>query len=225
MCRSPEYGLSLDPQIEELKDTQYFIEASHEVVRPFGYTSELRKRKSKHESKHFTDEDLLAAKKLVNDSKAAKRLDELHESWNLADVTKRWEKLHEAWEKDKEKPPKVWHPDDPEEDIPGVFKVSQNKNNGYETFREFVVVARSEADARATHPDSAGDSFTYLQNELERNEEWLASGQRGPAPAWYLGGGDYWCHGAFVKVTRISDYKPPIGEEPVYGITMSHRFS
>jgi hypothetical protein len=140
------------------------------------------------------------------------------ECWDEADEAERWTDLRESWEK--EKPEKPWHNDDPEEDEPGVFLVSQAKNNGYDTFGEFVVVARSEADARATHPGGA-DSFTYRKSELERNEEWRNVGNRGPAPAWFLGDHDPWCHGAYVKIKRISDYKPPRGEEPEYGIITS----
>ena len=52
-------------------------------------------------------------------------------------------------------------------------------------------------------------------------EEWKERGNPGPAPDWFLGDDDSWCHWAFVKVERISDYKPPPDEEPKYGIVTS----
>ena len=126
--------------------------------------------------------------------------------------------------KDKKPKKKPRHKEDPEEDEPGIFRMSQAKNNGPFTYSELLVVARSKAEAIATHPESYwGDSFTYRRNELERNEEWRDNGNRGPAPAWFLGGDDSWCHGAFVNVKWISHYKPPVGEKPEYGIITSSR--
>lgn len=222
--RSPIYHP--DPDIEKhmldiaaLEDTKYFIERSYEVVAPLGYEPELCKRQRK--GKYFTDDDLSATKKLIDDRKEEKRLKELRRCWAEADEAQRWANLRASWEEDKQKPKKPWHNDDPEEDEPGIFQVSQTKNNGYDTYSNFVVVARSEAEARSTHPGYGGDSFTYRKNELERNEEWRDGFNRGPAPAWFLGDGDSWCHGAFVKVKRISDYKPPVGEKPEYGIITS----
>tara|TARA_B110000858_G_C17796329_1_gene472607 strand:+ start:81 stop:791 length:711 start_codon:yes stop_codon:yes gene_type:complete len=213
-----------DPDIEKhmydiaaLEDTRYFIDRSYEVVTPFGYEPGMCKRQRK--GKFFTDADLPATKKLIDDRKEEKRLKELRQCWADADEAQRWANLRAHWEKDKEKPNKPWnHNHDPEEDEPGVFHVSQTKNNGYDTYSDFVVVARSEGEARATHPRGGGDSFTYRKNELERNEEWRDLNNRGPAPAWFLGDGDSWCHGAVVKVHLISHYKPPMGEKPEYGI-------
>eukprot|EP00966_Prymnesium_polylepis_P102253 2368398-Prymnesium_polylepis.1 len=110
--------------------------------------------KRKREGKYFTDDDLPATKKLFDDRKENERLKQLRKCWEEADEDSRWAALRECWKKDKEEPAMPRHIDDPEEeDGPGIFKVSQNKNNGYDTCKEFVVIARSEGGARATHPN------------------------------------------------------------------------
>ena len=188
--------------MQKKKDIQWFVEESYNVTAPFGFNPGMCKRKRK--GKYFTDDDLPATKKLFEKQEEEKRLKELHACWDEADEAERWATLREGWE-----------------DNPGIFHVSQDVNRGYDTYSDFVVIARSEADARATHPGSSGDSFRYDLNELQRNEYWKAQGNRGPAPPWYLGGCDTWCHGAFVKVKRISDYNLPVGQKPEYGIICS----
>jgi hypothetical protein len=222
---SPIYHPDPDPEKHmydkaALDDLKCFINRSYEVVAPFGYEPTMCKRQRK--GKFFTDDDLPATKKLVEDMKEEKRLKELRQCWDDANEEERWANLRAHWEKDREKPNKPWdHNHDPEEDEPGVFHVSQTKNNGYNTYSDFVVVARSEGEARATHPGGWGDSFTYRRNELERNEEWRERDNRGPAPAWFLGDYDSWCHGAEVKIKWISHYTPPVGQKPEYGITIA----
>lgn len=207
---------------EKKKDIQWFVEESYNVTAPFGYKPDMCKRQRK--GKYFTDDDFPATKKLFEKQKEEKRLKELHACWDEAYEAKRWAVLREGWKKDEEEGKTRMH-NLPTEDNPGIFHVSQDKNNGYDTYSDFVVIARSEADARATHPGvGTGDSFTYCNDELRRNEEWRDSGNPGPAPAWYLGDYNDWVHGAFVKVERISDYNPPPGQKPKYGIiTSSYR--
>ena len=129
----------------------------------------------------------------------------------------RWEELKKQWEKNK-KDPTLIEPTEPECDKPGIFVVSQQYNNGYDTFDSFVCVAKCVGDARMMHP--GGDSSDYKKSELTRSEEWLQRNPHatGPAPGWFLGLHNSWVHFAYVEVKRISYYSPPNGEEPKFGI-------
>jgi hypothetical protein len=111
---------------------------------------------------------------------------------------------------------------------PGVFHVSRPLNTmpsfmeNSSKYTEFVVVARDEEEARRTHPESGFDAFTYdTVDSLAREEEWLAYGGQGVRPGWFLGVGNEWIHGGYAEVKRISDYEPPAGQEPWFGVVCS----
>jgi hypothetical protein len=54
-------------------ENRRFIEQSYEFVAPFGYEPEMCKRQRK--GKYFTDDDLSATKKLLDDTPRAYRMD------------------------------------------------------------------------------------------------------------------------------------------------------
>ena len=171
-------------------------------------TGEHRRRKG-----NYTDEDIEATRELRAELEKKRRLHELHDS----NIKKRWKELHDSWKEDEKHQRKRWRAE--EEEGPGIYLVSQDVNTEYDTYDKFIVIAGSEGEARATHP--GGGTTLYKYDELERNEHWKRSAKPGPAPLWFLGEYDSWCHCAFVKVQRISDYKPPAGEEPKFGIVTS----
>tara|TARA_B110001450_G_C17590434_1_gene468726 strand:- start:59 stop:775 length:717 start_codon:yes stop_codon:yes gene_type:complete len=175
----------------------------------------------------FTDDD-------VDELKAAKeeekKLEDIEEScWKheSEDRDKRWQKLEQTWADNeaelKRKRQKSGQEDflKDEKSKGGVFKVTQDLNRGYGTVRSFVGAFKSEGDARQCHP-GGGNACEYKMSKLQLNEEWTDSigpmGWFGPAPLWFLGPTDTWAHGCYVKVERLSDYVPPEGKEPTYGI-------
>lgn len=201
-CWKREIRTSLFESYEKLPSPTHDLPHDH---LPIG---EHRRRKG-----NYTDEDIEATRELRAEEEKKKRLHELHVSY----IEKRWEALRDSWKKDEKDGKKRWRPE--EEEHPGVYLVTQNVNDDYDTYSQFVVIARSKGEARATHP--GGGNTLYKCDELERNEDWKNSGKPGEAPLWFLGGHDSWCHCAFVKVQRVSDYKPPAGEEPKFGIVTS----
>jgi hypothetical protein len=173
---------------------------------------------------YFTDDDLAPVRKWRDQEEEAYQRKTNEDEAKADDEDKRWKQLRMKWassDEPDEVAPGVTLTEVPRAGRGGIFHVSQDVNNGYDTFDSFVVVARNEEEARRTNPSWGDeDAFTYHGTPLERNEEWAeAMGGKGPAPGWYLGkGNSHWCHGGYVKVRRISDYVPPDGEDPKYGI-------
>ncbi len=186
----------------------------------FGYEFAKEVCKRKRGGKWFTDDDVESTRalkrkmhedeKATNDKRAKRR--EMEEA--------RWDELKDKWAKSKAGGyvDERHYAFEFSHDVPGVFKVYQTYNNGYDTFSEFICVADSEGEARCLHPDRLKDACEYEKSEIERNEDWASSGRHGRAPGWFLGTGASWVHGAYVKVERISDYVVPRGEAPKYGI-------
>lgn len=165
----------------------------------------------------FTDDDLDDVRQLLDKQKADDKAKLEQEMFEKRQDELRMEALEKLW---KEQAGYAGALGDAER--PGIFRVTQDKNNDYDTFVEFIAIAHSEGEARGIHPRERKDAFTYNGSQLDRHEEWQQRrGNLGPAPAWYLGDHDEWCHGAYVKVERISDYVPPEGQEPKYGIVSS----
>ena len=168
----------------------------------------------------FTDDDLDDARRLLDKQEADRKAKHEKAMFEKRQDELRMEALEKHWKKQAED---VQVQPESDSETPGIFRVSQDKNNDYDTFVEFVAIARSEAEARRIHPRDGlrKDAFTYNGSQLDRHEEWQRQGKCGPAPDWYLGNHDEWCHGAYVKVERISDYVVPKGQEPKYGIVSS----
>ena len=172
----------------------------------------------------FTDSDVDELKSVMEDDKEKDEAIQRRRDQHLEQEKQRWEKLKQKWARNEEIAKekggelKRYYRGDSEEK-PGIFRVSQNLNCEYDTFDSFVGVFKTEGDARSCHP-LGGDACVYKESELERNESWCLSPSPffGPAPGWYLGRGDTWVHGAYVKVERLSDYVPPEGTEPKYGL-------
>lgn len=188
------------------------IESSYSDFAPLGRDAAICKRQRC--GKYFTTDDLESTKALVAKREDETRKKEFYECWNEALEEERWACLQYAWEKHKRMA------QEPAQEKPGIFHVSQTLNTGYDTYKDFVCTSRDRGHACMTHPDG-GNACTYKKSDLVRNEEWLREGNLGRAPDWYLGSGDSWVHGAFVHVQRISDYVPPANSKPVYGIITS----
>ena len=169
----------------------------------------------------FTDSDVDELKSVMEDKQKKDEAKQRRLDQHLEDEKRRWEMLEQTWARNEEKAKeqgrdlKRYRGD--AEEKPGVFLVSQDYNCGYDTFDSFVGAFKTEGDARSCHP-LGGDACKYKQSELERNESWCNTPIFGPAPGWYLGSYDPWVHGAYVKVERLSDYVPPEGTEPKFGI-------
>lgn len=167
-------------------------------VHPFRHIPSDRPRKGTY----YTTEDADDTKAQLKEHNKMRRL---HRDWDVAIAKKRrLDHLHEDWdaaeaEEDIKRRWKQLGTDGVDRNIiePGIFKVTHAS-------RAFIVVAKSEGDARRIHPDG-GDAFTYKGDALERNEKWQRMGHSGMAPDWYLGDDGMWCHGAFCKVERIGD--------------------
>ena len=169
----------------------------------------------------FTDSDLDELKAVMEDKKAKQKANYIRQQEHLEEEKRRWEALKQKWvcneSKVKEQGGDLKRYRGESEEKPGIFRVSQDLNSDYDTFHSFVGAFKTEGEARSCHP-MGGDACEYKQSELDRNESWCESLFFGPAPGWYLGRHDTWVHGSYVKVERLSDYVPPEGKEPKYGI-------
>ena len=142
-------------------------------------------------------------KELAKDKEWMEQLKKERERWN--ELRAIWESTRESKGVPAEKP--------------GVFRVSQNYNTSSNSIKSFIGAFKNEGDARMAHP-GGGSSCEYNLDPLSRHEEWLKSHptRAGPAPAWWLGPGDAWCHGAYNKVKKLSVYDPPDGDDTNWGI-------
>jgi hypothetical protein len=187
------------------------IERSYNSFAPLGRAPDMCKRQRLGE--YFTTDDLPALRALVTKKDFDDCWEAAQEEERHAAEQRRWDRLRRKWAEDEAN----GAPHEPDGGVPGVFHVSQTLNQDYDTYGSFVCTAPDEASARCMHP-GGGNSFTYKSGALRRNEEWLARGNRGRAPPWFLGDSDSWCHGAYVHVKRISDYTPSANSKPEYGI-------
>lgn len=171
----------------------------------------------------FTDSDVDELKSVIEDKQKKDEAKQRRLDQHLEEEKLRWETLKQKWAlneaKAKEEGSDLKRYRGDIDEKPGIFRVSQNVNRDYDTFNSFVGAFPTEGDARMCHP-MGGNACEYKQTELQRNESWCDTPLPffGPAPGWYLGSGDTWVHGAFVKTERLSDYVPPDGTEHTYGI-------
>ena len=121
----------------------------------------------------------------------------------------RWQKLHEKWKADSDK---MASPNQlicvregvclgPSQQGPAWFQVSQDCNNNPGAVETFIGAFQTEGDARRCHPHG-GDACKYPLEDLARHEAWTNTWINtacGPAPGWYLGPDECWCHGAYVN--------------------------
>lgn len=68
-----------------------------------------------------------------------------------------------------------------------LYRISQDVNNGYDSYDSAVVAAESEDDARSIHPDGCADSKVPIEFAPNRNYDYITWCLQGDVKVEYIG--------------------------------------
>ena len=179
-------------------------------------TKDIPRKKAREGA--YDDDDIAALESAKQELEDKRQRKDEERAKQAAVEDKEWQVLQTAWQKNPVPEP----PSATGMKVFGVVvKVTQLHNDEYDTYRDFVGAFENEGAARMCHPGHEKNACEYRVTSLERNMAWANAGGLGPAPGWYLGPFDTWCHGAYVDVEVLCPYVIPEGEKPKYGIWCS----
>ena len=84
-----------------------------------------------------------------------------------------------------------------------LFLISQNENNGWDTYDSAVVAAEDEEAARRIHPSEFTDGWD------EYNTSWYGTSISGER--YYTRSGDSWTYPKLVHVKYLAEYEGEAG--------------
>jgi hypothetical protein len=89
----------------------------------------------------------------------------------------------------------------------GLYRLTQNCNNDYETCYEAIVVAASPDEAKFISPDNRAPGWWAARTYAENAFSWMQRMRNDkPMPNWYVELHDRWVHPVFVKAELITSF-------------------